>query len=143
VPLGGDESPKLVEYSKVRFLVLPLVWLRISARISASGHYARLAKWPNASRLHRDIHRFEFCTVYSILMSILPLICTMYKWKNKVVIIEDASSNYLQVGAVTGSLYQVKLDDGTETLVAEEDVALAPVTTGDEVTTDELLLSVA
>jgi hypothetical protein len=76
-------------------------------------------------------------------MSILPLICTMYKWKNKVVIIEDASSNYLQVGAVTGSLYQVKLDDGTETLVAEEDVALAPVTTGDEVTTDELLLSVA
>jgi hypothetical protein len=76
-------------------------------------------------------------------MSILPLICTMYKWKNKVVIIEDASSNYLQVGAVTGSLYQVKLDDGTETLVAEEDVALAPVTTGEEVTTDELLLSVA
>jgi hypothetical protein len=67
----------------------------------------------------------------------------MYKWKNKVVIIEDASSNYLQVGAVTGSLYQVKLDDGTETLVAEEDVALAPVTTGEEVTTDELLLSVA
>jgi hypothetical protein len=67
----------------------------------------------------------------------------MYKWKNKVVIIEGASSNYLQVGAVTGSLYQVKLDDGTETLVAEEDVALAPVTTGEEVTTDELLLSVA
>lgn len=67
----------------------------------------------------------------------------MYKWKNKVVIIEDASSNYLQVGAVTGSLYQVKLEDGTETLVAEEDVALAPVTTGENLTTDELLLSVA
>lgn len=81
--------------------------------------------------------------MYSILTSILPLICTMYKWKNKVVIIEDASSNYLQVGAVTGSLYQVKLEDGTETLVAEEDVALAPVTTGENLTTDELLLSVA
>jgi hypothetical protein len=105
--------------------------------------YARLAKWPNASRLHRDTRGFESCTVYSILTTIIQLICTMYKWKNKVVIIEDASSNYLQVGAVTGSLYQVKLDDGTETLVAEEDVALAPVTTGEEVTTDELLLSVA